>query len=122
MININYPERDEQAYQSFIHLLADRLCGKCRFLSRNRGFTEFVFSIEDIPKEPSRETDLGFGITSIKGNMLNKWLSRFAQESGFIQIHLIDGRFCLTKKGIRRCKEERHFLKCIPAKNEKLCS
>lgn len=96
-------EKDEALYLKSMDSLMDELSKKYTDLSKNKGLSDeeilnYGFSIEDISKERSNG---GSGLTA---DVSNQTLDRFANESRYIRVDLLSGKFHITREGIIACR------------------
>jgi hypothetical protein len=102
-INDKSKEKEEALYLKSMDSLMDELSKKYTDLSKNNRLSDeeilnYRFSIEDISKERSNG---GFGLTP---DVSNQTLERFANESLYIRVDLLSGKFHITKEGIIACR------------------
>lgn len=77
------------------------LCKKYRHLKGNKGYTDFIFPLDDIRK--SNQED-GFGITGWERPYLDELLRMIQEEDRFVEV-LNGDKFRLTQDGINRCRQ-----------------
>jgi hypothetical protein len=102
-INAKSKEKDEALYLKSMDSLMDELSKKYTDLSKNKGLSDeeilnYGFSIEDISKGRSNG---GSGLTA---DVSNQTLERFANESRYIRVDLLSGKFHITREGIIACR------------------
>ncbi|MFL6338258.1 MAG: hypothetical protein ACJ72U_16340 [Nitrososphaeraceae archaeon] len=102
-INDKSKEKEEALYLKSMDSLMDELSKKYTDLSKNKGLSDeeilnYGFSIEDISKGRSNG---GSGLTA---DVSNQTLDRFANESRYIRVDLLSGKFHITREGIIACR------------------
>ena len=98
--NVDRKSEDKQKLISAL-MGQDGLCHKYNDLKQNRGYTDFIFPVDDIKKATEEG---GFGITAYERPHLDELLRMIQDEDMLIEV-LDEERRRLDQGGINGCKE-----------------
>ncbi len=103
MVSASNVDRKSEDKEKLISALMGQrgLCHKYNDLKQNRGYTDFIFPVDDIKKATEEG---GFGITAYERPYLYELLRMIQDEDMLIEV-LDEDRFRLGQGGINRCKE-----------------